>query len=55
MGELEHMVCESPCCDSLFSVKLHVSTINGSDGVDEAPHCDILLLVKLQVLYYERQ
>ena len=35
MGELEHMVCESPCCDSLFSVKLHVSTINGSDGVDE--------------------
>ena len=27
------MRCESPCCDSLFLVKLKVSTMIGSDGV----------------------
>ena len=46
---------ESPCHDSLFLVKLKVSTINSSDGAYEgiyflSPCCGILLLVELHIL-----
>ena len=46
---------ESPCYDSLFLVKLKVSTINPSDRVYEGvyslcPCCSILLLVELHIL-----